>query len=175
MYNILFTICTLLKLYTIGHIAGSGKQNTREIGSKQASWAPRKLDPMVNHTQEWRRPAAKLGDCCLPVWKNWSLLARRLQGNWDLRRNSQLLLLSWRDWCRSVPPYPMAKPLMSLVSPLPSMLWLVETPRAWVQFLNKHLNPPWAWVCEGTESCSVRYQSRFNSQNHSGLVVAAAE
>ena len=46
-------------------------------------------------------------DCCLPECWNWSLLARRLQGNWE-GTLTQLLLLSRRDWWRSVPPYPIA-------------------------------------------------------------------
>ena len=37
VYNILFTICTLLKLYTIGHVAGSGKYRfkTSQLSTKK--------------------------------------------------------------------------------------------------------------------------------------------
>ena len=40
VYTILFTICTLLKLYTIGYIAGSWGKKPTDIGSKRASSAP---------------------------------------------------------------------------------------------------------------------------------------
>ena len=48
VYTILFTICTLLKLYTIGYIAGSGGKKPRILVQNE---------PAQLHNQDGRRPA----------------------------------------------------------------------------------------------------------------------
>ena len=48
VYNNLFTICTLLKLYTIGYIAGSGGKKPRILVQNE---------PAQLHNQDGRRPA----------------------------------------------------------------------------------------------------------------------
>ena len=144
VYIILFTICTLLKLYTIGHVAGSGKKykgyrfKTSQLSTKK-TWSNGQLYPGLKTTSSQAGRCArhdtsnqvkiKEGNFCsvapnewlvlyinswsyerllsrLPAWKNWSLDGETPSRK--LRRNSQLLLLSWRDWWRSAPPYPMA-------------------------------------------------------------------
>ena len=55
VYNILFTICTLLKLYTIGHVAGSGKKykgyrfKTSQLSTKK-TWSNGQLYPGLKTT-----------------------------------------------------------------------------------------------------------------------------
>ena len=55
VYNILFTICALLKLYTIGHVAGSGKKykgyrfKTSQLSTKK-TWSNGQLYPGLKTT-----------------------------------------------------------------------------------------------------------------------------
>ena len=56
VYNILFTICTLLKLYTIGHVAGSGKKykgyrfKTSQLSTKK-TWSNSQPYPGLKKTR----------------------------------------------------------------------------------------------------------------------------
>ena len=157
MYNILFTICTLLKLYTIGHVAGSGKKykgyrfKTSQLSTKK-TWSNGQLYPVSKMTSSQAGRCArhgtgnqvkiKEGIFCSGAPNEWLVLythsrsygrlfsrllsSRRLHSG-KLRRNSQLLLLSWRDWWRSAS-LPHGQAFVESSSPPPSMLWLVETP-----------------------------------------------
>ena len=109
MYNILFTICTLLKLYTIGHVAGSGKKykgyrfKTSQLSTKK-TWSNGQLYPGLKTTSSQAGRCArhdtsnqvkiKEGNFCSVAPNEWLVL---YINSWSYERLLSRLP-AWKNW-----------------------------------------------------------------------------